>query len=59
MIEVSIVVYALQASQRIVIVSPEEKDFKEAQKLNIQAKNMVKYQPLPPHPPEVWQEAID
>ncbi|NES68981.1 MAG: hypothetical protein F6K24_29000 [Okeania sp. SIO2D1] len=64
MIEVGIVVYALQASQKIVIVSPEEqalleqqkaeKDLKEAQKLNIQAKNMVKYPPLPL---ATWEEA--
>lgn len=64
MIEVGIVVYALQASQRIVIVSPEEqalleqqqaeKDLKEAQKLNVQAKNMVKYPPLPL---ATWEEA--
>lgn len=64
MIEVGIVVYALQASQKIVIVSPEEKalleqqkaekDLKDANKLNVQGKNMVKYPPLPL---ATWEEA--
>ena len=63
-IEVGIIVSGLQASQKVVIVSPEEqalleqqkaeKDLKEAQKLNAQAKNMVKYLPLPL---ATWEEA--
>ncbi len=64
MVEVAIVVYTLQANQRIVIISAEEQavleqkkaeaDFKNAQKLATQAKNMTKYTPLPL---ATWEEA--
>ncbi|MGB3510480.1 MAG: hypothetical protein WBA93_14845 [Microcoleaceae cyanobacterium] len=64
LVEVGIVVYALQASQRIVVISPEEqalleqqkaeKDLKTSQRLALEAKNMIKYPPLPL---ATWQEA--
>lgn len=63
-VEVGIVVYALQANQRIVVISPEEqalleqeqaeKDLKTSQRLALQAKNMIKYPPLPL---ATWEEA--
>ncbi|MGD1805793.1 hypothetical protein ACP6PL_10195 [Dapis sp. BLCC M126] len=63
-VEVGIVVYALQASQKIVIVSPEEKalleqqqaekDFKEAKTLSLESKRTIKYPPLPL---ATWEEA--
>ncbi|MEB3340249.1 hypothetical protein [Okeania sp.] len=64
MIEVGIVVYALQASQKIVIVSPEEKalleqqqaekDIKEAKRLSATSKRTIRYPPLPL---ATWEEA--
>ncbi|NEQ34788.1 MAG: hypothetical protein F6K40_00065 [Okeania sp. SIO3I5] len=64
MVEVGIVVYALQASQNIVIVSPEEKalleqqqaeaDIKEAKRLSLESKRTIKYPPLSL---ATWEEA--
>ncbi len=64
MVEVGIVVYALQASQNIIIVSPEEKalleqkqaekDIKEAKRLSVESKRTIKYPPLPL---ATWEEA--
>ncbi|MGD1704641.1 hypothetical protein [Dapis sp. BLCC M229] len=64
MVEVGIVIYALQASQNIVIVSPEEKtileqqqaekDIKEAKRLSVESKRTIKYPPLPL---ATWEEA--
>ena len=64
MVEVAIVVYALQASQNIVIVSPEEKalleqqqaeeDLKEAKRLSLESKRTIQYPPLPL---ATWEEA--
>ena len=56
-VEVGIVVYVLQGHQRIVVISPEEqalltqqkaeKDLETSQRLALEAKNMIKYPPLP------------
>ncbi len=64
MVEVGIVIYALQASQKIVIVSPEEKalleqqqaekDIKEAKELSVESKRTIKYPPLSL---ATWEEA--
>ncbi len=64
MVEVGIVIYALQASQKIVLVSPEEqalleqqqaeKDIKEAKRLSVESKRTIKYPPLPL---ATWEEA--
>lgn len=63
-VEVGIVVYALQASQKIVIVSPEEKDLleqqqaekdiKEAKRLAAASQRTIQYPPLPL---ATWEEA--
>ncbi|MGK7921427.1 MAG: hypothetical protein AB4080_15610 [Trichodesmium sp.] len=64
LVELGIVVYALQASQKIVIVSPEEKalleqkqaekDIKEAKELAAASQRTIQYPPLPL---ATWEEA--